>query len=144
MKPLFASAFILVVALCLASDNISGPKLVGEGVISTTDDEAGFAMTPDGKTAFFGKTSPSTAGDPMHVICIAHLNSAGRWAAPEISSFSGEYHDLGPALTPTGSRLETQARGIIDEAIPKSTTSISGTSIDPHRVGVRLGPSALP
>jgi len=90
---------------CAAAFTATGPVLVGEGVISTADDESGFALTPDGRMAFFGKTSPSTTGDPMRVICVARRNADGRWARPEIAPFSGEYHDMGPALAPDGSRL---------------------------------------
>jgi hypothetical protein len=81
------------------------PQLVGEGVISTSDDESGFALTPDGKTAFFSKISPTTAGEPLQVICISYFEN-GHWSTPEIAPFSsGLYRDFGPSMTPDGSRL---------------------------------------
>ena len=81
------------------------PALFAEGVVSTADDESGFALAPDGRTAFFGKTSPTTSGNPMQVICVTHLGSDGKWGEPEIAPFSGEFHDIGPAFQPDGSRL---------------------------------------
>lgn len=79
--------------------------LFAEGVVSTADDESGFALSPDGQTAFFGKTSPVTTGDPMQVLCVTHLQPNGRWGEPEFATFSGRFHDLGPAFQPDGSRL---------------------------------------
>jgi len=62
----------LVLASAIACWNAAavphpGPTLFAEGVVSTPDDEFGFALAPDGRTTFFGKSSPSTAGDPMQV-----------------------------------------------------------------------------
>lgn len=91
--------------LCLTAAISDEPRLVGEGVISTPDDESGFAITSDGKTAFFTKSPPATDNQAIQVICITHLDSTGHWSEPEIAPFSGEYHDLGPALKPDGSRL---------------------------------------
>ncbi len=100
MKTLWALAF-----LALAAGGSTQPKLVAEGVISTPGDEFGFAITPDGKTAFFGRSAPVTVGDPLRIICVTHLDSKGHWLEPEIAPFSGEFHDMGPSLTPDGSRL---------------------------------------
>jgi hypothetical protein len=104
MKYFLILAAVLVV-LRIAGAPSDSPVLFAEGVVSTQDDESGFALTPDGKTAFFGKTSPATTGDPLRVICVTHLDAHGRWTTPEIAPFSGRYHDLGPAFAPAGSRL---------------------------------------
>jgi len=101
---------ILVIALSLAALSIvnarpTEPTLIGDGVISTMDDEFGLAMSADGTTAYFGKGSPATDVQPMRVICISRLDAAHRWSEPEIAPFSGTYHDMGPALAPDGSRV---------------------------------------
>src|SRR5450755_2237179 len=101
----FLAAAALLAALGIAGAPANSPVLFAEGVVSTQDDESGLALTPDGKTAFFGKTSPATTGDPLRVICVTHLDAHGRWTTPEIAPFSGRYHDLGPAFAPAGSRL---------------------------------------
>jgi len=99
----YAAAFVAIV-LCFAGSYEA--SLVGEGVISTPDDESGFAVTPDGKTAFFTKTGAATTGDPIQMICVVHSDGKGHWGKPEIAPFSSaKAHDLGPALKPDGSRL---------------------------------------
>jgi Tol biopolymer transport system component len=99
-------SFIVFAFLVLCFAGLDEPALVGEGVISTPDDESGFTMTPDGKTAFFTKTSAVTTGDPMQVICVVYSDGKGHWAKPEIAPFSSaKYRDMGPALKPDGSRL---------------------------------------
>jgi len=100
-----AAVALIFAVLSLAAGRSGDAKLVGEGVISTASDEFGFAMTPDGRTAFFGRSSPATVGDPMRIICWTHFDTEGHWAQPEIAPFSGEFHDMGPSLAPDGSRL---------------------------------------
>jgi Tol biopolymer transport system component len=102
---LLAMTALVVASLHVQAARSNQPRLVGEGVISTPDDESGFAISADGKTAYFGKSSPSTAGEPARVILVTHLDASGRWMKPEIASFDGKYHDIGPALAPDGSRL---------------------------------------
>ena len=93
--------------LCLTEQCISapsGPVLIGEGTISTAADETAFTLTPDGRTAFLTRNSPTTAGIPLQVIFIAHLNN-GHWSTPQVAAFSGQYRDCGPAMAPDGSKL---------------------------------------
>ena len=97
---------LLAIRFCVAGANPAKPALFAEGIVSTPDDESGFALAPDGNTAFFGKTSPATSGgDPMWFICVTHRDATGRWSTPEIAPFSGQYRDMGPAMAPDGSRL---------------------------------------
>lgn len=97
---------LAVLLFCAAASRNDTPILVGEGVISTPDDEAGIAVSADGNTVFFGKSTPATlGGDPMRILCTTHRGNGGHWAPPEIAAFSGVHHDLGPSLTPDGSRL---------------------------------------
>jgi Tol biopolymer transport system component len=79
-------------------------ELVAPGVLSTPDDELGFALTPDGETAYFTLRSPTTTTPPITAICVTHRVD-GRWSEPEIAPFSGRYNDASPAVSPDGRRL---------------------------------------
>jgi len=103
-----ALAFLAAASLMSAfTGQASGPipELVGEGVLSTAADETSLAVSPDGKTAYFGKRSPATYGGiALDVICVTLLQH-GRWSPPEVAVFSGQYRDVGPSFSPDGSRL---------------------------------------
>ena len=77
------------------------PSLFGPRVISTEDDEFGITFSPDGKTCFFTKRTPSTISSSTYVICSSHLVN-GKWTEPTIASFSGKYKDFNPFITPDG------------------------------------------
>jgi len=77
------------------------PVLFGEGVISTSDDELNAAFTPDGKTVFFCKNIQSAR---LGVILYSSF-AGGKWSAPEVAPFSGQYCDYDPIFTPDGSKL---------------------------------------
>jgi hypothetical protein len=77
------------------------PELVGEGSVSTPDDEFGGALSPDGQTLYFDKTVPAHY---LYVMCVSHLVK-GRWSTPEVLPFSGQWRDSDPVLTPDGSTL---------------------------------------
>jgi len=94
---------VLALVLALFSATVQ-PSLVGEGVISTPDDETAFAPAPDGNVAFLARNSPTTAGVPVQVLYIVHWEN-GHWGAPQIAAFSGQYRDFGPAMSPDGSKL---------------------------------------
>jgi Tol biopolymer transport system component len=76
------------------------PTIVGEGVLSTPDDELNSAFTPDGRTVYFSKN----LGDRVGVILMADL-VGGKWSTPEVAPFSGQYSDYDPFVAPDGSRL---------------------------------------
>jgi Tol biopolymer transport system component len=103
-------AFAVLCALRLHAAGIPEPELVGEGTLSTSDDELGAAFTPDGKTVYFTLRSPTTATAPLTTICVSHLLDAvdtakARWSEPEVAPFSGQFNDAGPALSPDGKHL---------------------------------------
>lgn len=87
-----------------ASTNPPTLSLFGSRVISTEDDEFGITFSPDGKTCFFTKRTPSTISSSTYVICSSHLVD-GKWAEPAIASFSGKYKDFNPFIAPDGSKL---------------------------------------
>jgi len=80
---------------------LTEPRLFGEGIISTRDDEFGGVFTPDGKTCFFSLSVPRHY---QYLILASHF-VGGKWSTPEIAPFSGVYRDSDPVLSPDGSRL---------------------------------------
>jgi hypothetical protein len=78
-----------------------GPHLLGEGVISTTGDEAGGVFSVDGVEFYFTKLNPATAGSRLGLLCVSRWR-AGQWSTPEVLPFSGTYLDFLPRLSPDG------------------------------------------
>lgn len=76
-------------------------EIVGEGVISTVDDEFGGTLSPDGKTLYFDKTVPPHY---LYVLCQSRLVN-GKWSTPEVLPFSGLYRDSDPVLSPDGKTM---------------------------------------
>jgi len=77
------------------------PELIGEGTVSTPDDEFGGALSLDGKTLYYDVTVPAHY---LYVLCESHLVN-GKWQKPEVLPFSGSYRDSDPVLTPDGKTL---------------------------------------
>jgi hypothetical protein len=77
------------------------PEMIGEGVISTPDDEFGGTPAPDGQTLYFDKTVPAHY---LYILCESHLVD-GKWSKPEVLPFSGEYRDSDPVLSPDGETM---------------------------------------
>jgi hypothetical protein len=84
-----------------SADDTPKPELIGEGVISTSDDEFGGSLSPDGSTLYYDVTVPAHY---LYVICESHLVN-GKWQRPEVLPFSGLYRDSDPVLTPDGNTL---------------------------------------
>jgi hypothetical protein len=83
------------------ASNAPKPEMIGEGVISTVDDEFGGSLTPDGKTIYYDITVPAHY---LYVMCESHLVD-GKWQKPEVLPFSGLYRDSDPVLSPDGKTL---------------------------------------
>jgi Tol biopolymer transport system component len=77
------------------------PSIFAEGVISTGDYESHPAFTPDGRTIYFVKSSPSFS---FWTIAESHYVD-GKWTVPEVAPFSGRYSDADPFITADGKRL---------------------------------------
>ncbi len=77
------------------------PALFAEGIISTGDMELNAAFTPDGKTLYFTKRTPRPL---LWVIVVSHFRG-GKWGAPEVAEFSGQYSDFDPIISPNGKKL---------------------------------------
>jgi Tol biopolymer transport system component len=112
MRPAALVVFLFVLAA--GSRNLSSPtaakkveeatvapEMIGEGVISTPDDEFGGTPTPDGKTLYFDKT---TTAHYLYVLCESKFVN-GEWSKPEVLPFSGEYRDSDPVLSPDGETM---------------------------------------
>jgi WD40-like Beta Propeller Repeat len=98
------------------------PELFAPNVISTPDDEFGIALTPDGRTAFFTKRSPTTNTPPVSVICVSHLQG-DRWSDPEVAGFSGTFNDFGVTVSADG-----------EHVVFSSDRPATGTREDSHNV----------
>jgi Tol biopolymer transport system component len=77
------------------------PRMLGHGVVSTPAYESGGSFSPDGATFYFSRR-PNVPY--FWVICIARRNGE-RWYDAEIASFSGQFSDRDPFVTPDGRRL---------------------------------------
>src|SRR3954470_382219 len=96
-------AVLFTVTSAVSAQSTAGnlqPELVGEGTLSTMDDELNSAFTPDGGTVYFSKN----VGDRVGVI-VTSKRSGNKWSTPEVASFSGQYSDYDPFVSPDGSRL---------------------------------------
>lgn len=90
-----------VVGFVRADSDSVEPEIIGEGVISTADDEFGGSLSPDGNTIYYDITVPAHY---LYVMCESHFVD-GKWQKPEILPFSGLYRDSDPVLTPDGKTL---------------------------------------
>jgi Tol biopolymer transport system component len=96
--------FITASLLLSLLSNDPRPIPFAKGTISTEDDEFGMTFTPDGKTCYFTKRTPSTLQSSTMVICVSYCKN-GRWSRPEIAPFSGRYKDFNPCISPDGLKL---------------------------------------
>ena len=80
---------------------VGEPRMFGEGIISTRDDEFGGVFTPDGKTCFFSMSVPRHY---LYVIMTSHFDN-GKWSTPEVAPFSGVYRDFDPVMSADGSKI---------------------------------------
>jgi Tol biopolymer transport system component len=76
-------------------------ELVGEGTISTPDDEFGGGPSPDGSILYFNKTAPPHY---LYILCESRL-VGGRWGRPSVLPFSGRHRDTDGVLSPDGSSM---------------------------------------
>jgi hypothetical protein len=80
---------------------LTEPTIFAQDSISTGDHETHAAFTPDGKTIYFLKNSPTFN---FWTIVVSHFKR-GSWTTPEVAPFSGQYRDADPFITPDGSRF---------------------------------------
>ncbi len=76
-------------------------QIFAPGVISTGGYESHPALSPDGATFYFVRSSPNFK---FWTILESHLEG-GRWQMPEVAPFSGQYSDADPFITSDGKHL---------------------------------------
>jgi hypothetical protein len=114
MKRVIMTPLVFLLVLTASSKNLFSPaiakaveetsvvpEIIGEGIISTPDDEFGGTLAPDGMTLYFDKT---TTAHYLYVLCESRLVD-GKWSKPEVLPFSGEYRDSDPVLSPDGETM---------------------------------------
>jgi Tol biopolymer transport system component len=75
-------------------------KKFAGGVVSTGEDY-GPAFTGDAKTVYFARRKQERRSAS---ILVSQLEN-GKWSAPKVANFSGEFHDVEPFISPDGSKL---------------------------------------
>lgn len=84
-----------------AKTPLPAPVVFAPGSISTGDFESHPAFTPDGTSLYFLKDAPNFS---YWTMVVSHFRN-GRWQAPELVPWSGQYRDADPFITPDGRRL---------------------------------------
>jgi Tol biopolymer transport system component len=77
------------------------PVILGEGIVSTSQDEFGGSLSPDGKTIYFDRSVP-----PHYLYTMWESHLVGdKWQTPQLLPLSGQYRDSDPVLSPDGKKL---------------------------------------
>ena len=127
---LFFLAYAAIVSLSLkysaqsrhpyaSNQPIPAPMIFGEGIISSGDDESHPAFTPDGKTLYFLKNTPTFD----HWTIVFSNYKDGKWGTPEVAPFSGQFSDADPFITSDGGRFFFISTRSVDGK-PKQDTDI--------------------
>lgn len=77
------------------------PTIFAEGIVSTGEFDSHPAFTPDGKTLYFLRSTPTF---DLWTILVSRFEK-GKWRTQEIAPFSGQYSDADPFITSDGSRF---------------------------------------
>ncbi|MFO0583831.1 MAG: hypothetical protein U0229_16285 [Anaeromyxobacter sp.] len=72
-----------------------------EGIVSTGDDDAHVAFTPDGRTLYFLRDTPDFA----HWTVMQSRREGAGWTVPEVAPWSGEWDDGDVFVTRDGAHL---------------------------------------
>ncbi|HEY7406300.1 MAG TPA: hypothetical protein VIB39_22425 [Candidatus Angelobacter sp.] len=77
------------------------PELIGEGVISTSQDEFGAMPDKDWTVMYFARSIPTH----YHYVMYLSRFEKGKWSTPEVLPFSGQYRDSDPVISTNGKTL---------------------------------------
>jgi Tol biopolymer transport system component len=100
---------------------LTEPAIFASGVISTADFDSHPAFTPDGKTLYFLRSSPTFN---FWTIVVSHFES-NHWSTPEVLPISGQYRDADPFITRDGKRFY-----FISDRPKDASASGTGRSLD--------------
>jgi len=77
------------------------PEMIGEGVISTSQDEFGAMPDKDWTVMYFDRSVPAH----YHYVMYLSRFEKAQWSTPEVLPFSGEYRDSDPVISQDGKTL---------------------------------------
>ncbi|WP_430390445.1 hypothetical protein [Dyella sp. 20L07] len=91
-------ALICILALATAPLRAATPTptVFAPGVISGPLHDSAPAFTPDGNTVYFSRS------EGAHSTILVSHRKAGRWTTPTTASFSGQWSDMEPSMSPDG------------------------------------------
>jgi WD40 repeat protein len=139
------STVVLVGAAPAASASPpAGAEVFAPGVVSTEAEEWRIGFTPDGRTAYFGRSADYFPVSRQATILETRRRGGG-WTTPVPASFSGVYSDIDPFVTADGRRLffssirpvDGQPRADVDIWMVERTRRGWG---EPVNVGAPNGP----
>ena len=90
---------------------LSEPVVFAEGVVSTGEFESHPGFTPDGRTLYFVRSTPSFTDWKIYVT----TPTDGGWSSPALASFSGKYRDADPYVSADGKQLYFISDRPVDE-----------------------------
>lgn len=116
-KSTVCAIFIMVSLLCFHQRPFAQePQLFLEELL-TNKVEYGATVSNDGKTVYFVKTDSFYTPTPKTIYKL--VKQGDTWSDAEVASFSGEYSDSSPFLSPDGTRLFFASRRPHNGITPK-------------------------
>lgn len=94
-------ALILLLFSGLAASAQAQPAMFAPGIVSTDMMETTASFAPDGKTVYFTRSDNRFSDNTIMYSTL----KGGKWSRPEVASFSGEWRDSEPHVSPDGKRL---------------------------------------
>jgi len=89
------------------------PEIFAPGIVSTSGKEFAGTFTPDGKEFYFTRSGGVQHLNTNTIMVTKIVNE--KWTEPEIASFSGQYFDFEPYITPDGKKLYFGSRRPVNE-----------------------------
>src|SRR5579871_197276 len=100
----WSSAIFICLFACMsfadsANQSLPTPEIFSPGIISNPANDGAPTFSPDGNTLYFTRSTARWS------IILESKRIHGQWSRPTIASFSGEWSDSSPAMSPDGSYL---------------------------------------